>query len=540
VHPFSVDARAVRQVIAGLLLLTALVVLAVETSHGVARAADPSRPNIMVIVSDDQRIGTVNATDPVTGGAWMPAVKRWLGQDGTEYAQAFVSSPNCCPSRASIFTGQYPHNHGVESEIDRPDLGGLNRGGTLLQNNAYTLQRYLQDAGYYSGIYGKYLNDFILAHGAEPPAHFNEWGIFDSGYGKYYNCTPGIPSANDCQIHVSEGSGGSGQQAAYPEYSTTYVRQNAVNFLLNRHAAQQNGDARPWFLYVAPYGPHPPAQPEDAYGNTQVPDPNYTTTPPSYLEPDLSDKPQYVQGKYCCAKVPGNLNTPDSIKKIRTNQFRALKSVDDLVNSLFATLWVDGDLTNTLVIYVSDNGYVWGEHYIEGKLNPYLESIRVPMYMRWPGHVQANFVNNAPYVASNIDITPTIVQELSIPLPSGAPTTDGKDILGADPARPRWFSEYTQMTDFNSATTTAYEVPPSWATEVTPSEQYIEIYAADGTVTDREYYNLISDPYELNNLLKDGNPNNDSDANTLTQQLAQDRNCSGRLGKEVVGRSPCP
>jgi arylsulfatase A-like enzyme len=146
-------------------LVTTLVSAAVVSalaSHLPAANAD-TRPNILIIVTDDQR-GNLSA---------MPAVRKYMVREGTRYTDGYVTTPLCCPSRASIFTGRYAHNHGVESNAGPEE----SQSDPLDQET--TIQSYLQGAGYRTAIFGKYLNSWPTT---STPPYFDEWAIGDNRY----------------------------------------------------------------------------------------------------------------------------------------------------------------------------------------------------------------------------------------------------------------------------------------------------------------------------------------------------------------------
>jgi arylsulfatase A-like enzyme len=253
---------------------------------------------------------------------------------------------------------------------------------------------------------------------------------------------------------------------------------------------------------------------------------------------------------------------PNVYPGLREEQFRTLKDVDDLVNQVFTTLQQNGEARNTLAIYISDNGYMWREHgppvatgslpqecrtedtsrpgYFtnskqdcgpSGKPNPYLETARVPFFMRWglEGNlVRRNFPD--PRLAANIDIAPTVMDAIGqVP----KPPMDGKSLLATAPdTRNRLLIEaWSGSSPFASLVTRLDQGSPY---------QYTEYYKDDGTpltwpttepeVGDqpvREYYDLGADTGELENRLHDNNPSNDPDTASLSGQLSDDRGCSG-------------
>jgi arylsulfatase A-like enzyme len=195
----------------------------------------------------------------------------------------------------------------------------------------------------------------------------------------------------------------------------------------------------------------------------------------------------------------------------RIRQLRTLKSVDDMVARIFATLKNAGETRDTLAVFLSDNGFLWGDHELRAKPYPYVNDVKVPFFVWWPGHVRAGAVDQR--MVANVDLAPTVLDILGI---TPSVPMDGWSLLDQSHVRNRWFVE------------TFTTVP--LAETLTPSFEYTEYYDPNDmtTVTFREYYDLTTDPYELTNLLHDGDPTNDPPTGNLSQQLANDRVCSAQ------------
>ena len=438
-----------------------------------AAASVRARPNILVILTDDQRSGL----------RAMPATARIFRNQGVAYRGAYVADPLCCPSRASIMTGRYPHNTGARSNAEHPELGVS---GALALDQSTTIQRYLHDAGYATALVGKYLNrwDFNTA-----PPYFDTFAMIDKNY---------------VSPHVSTGTAGAAPHVYDAKaYATTFVRRRALRFL------RSNADPRkPFFLYVAPIAPHTPFTPEPKYANDTF---GRWNGNPATTESDLSDKPPYVRDSR-----PVSLATA---RKTRTAQFRTLESVDDMVASIFRRLRGTGQARNTLAFFMSDNGYMWGEHSQLGKDVPYLPSVEVPFFARWPaGPMEAGTADSRG--AANVDIAPTILDAVGLTVPAAQPPMDGRSLLQG------WTRTREETEHWCNVSRCLY-----WSAERTRRYHYIEYY--DGpdfdtaNVVFREYYDLANDPFELRNLLHDGNPANDPDVAPIAAQLAADRSCVG-------------
>jgi arylsulfatase A-like enzyme len=424
---------------------------------GQALIADP--PNVLLIVTDDQRRdGTMIA---------MPQTAALFDREGTEFTRPYTATPLCCPDRGSIRSGRFAHNHGVTTNWSYPLM-------QLYDQNS-TIEHQLRTAGYATALVGKYWNDWPL--GIAPP-NFQKWAMFSGGY-------------NNMTFSVN------GSVRQIPGY-TAAVQGTYASQFLNEFEAN---DGQPWYMYLTPQAPHSPTTPESKYQN--APFPNLVPSP-AFQETDISDKPVQVRRL-------GHQHTLSEVDATRKAQLRTLMSVDDLVAGIFAQLEALGE-TNTLAIFTSDNGYMWGEHWLNAKRWPYTDSVQIPLFMRWPGHVAAGA--DDPRLVSHVDIAPTIYGAVGL-TPSYVP--DGVSLFSPG-ARQRLYLEYFLSPDAKVKT---------WSGLITAGGVgYFEWYENGGTFF-REYYDLVSDPYQLTNLLGDGNAANDPDVAALSAQLALDRVCVG-------------
>ena len=193
---------------------------------------------------------------------------------------------------------------------------------------------------------------------------------------------------------------------------------------------------------------------------------------------------------------------------------RTLLSVDDLVEKVHRALVAQDEVDNTLVIFMSDNGYMWGEHGFVGKKPPYRGGIEIPMMMAWPGRVNRNHIDHR--LVANIDVAPTIYDAAGI---TPDHTMDGHSMLDDTWSRSRLLLEYTSNRGW-----------PDWASTLTSEDHYIEYYYESAAIPFTELYRLESDPWELSNVVGDAEPSNDpspEELATLRAQLEADRNCAG-------------
>jgi arylsulfatase A-like enzyme len=489
--------RLRRKPIRSLAVAIAALVPALMASAILATSA-PASPNVLFIVTDDQRLsGTMDfpSDDPSDP---MRRTKQWFHtggtlddgepfSGGTFFPNGIVTTPLCCPARASIFSGRYAHNHGVLQ--NDASILNLDAGDEPLQ---YLLQR--AQPRYVTALFGKYLNGWNVwcydRVAPTPPPFFDRYVVFNNSY------SPACVNDQGTEKYIWR-------------YSTSYFADRAVSFL-----DDMKDQDRPWFLYVAPYTPHALFTPEPKYANAPV---SEFQRPQSYFEADRRDKPLEWQLQ---------INDADRIEETRANQLRMLSSVDDLVDRIMTKLELDGQAKNTIAFFISDNGYLWGEHGLAAKSNPYPEAVSVPFYMRWPkwSHYASDITDTRP--VANIDLTPTALDAIG----GITPTTpkDGESLLDPTKQRNRAFTEY--FAPVGSA---------SWVAIKTPSFHYTEYYWTTNTGPDynslagREYYDLMHDPAEMTNLLQDGDPKNDPPIAMLSDQLVNDRTCG-------PGEGPCP
>ncbi len=445
--------------------MTAL--LAIGTAHllPAAEAQEPPPavlPNVLLIVTDDQRVDTMEA---------MPKTQALFGERGTTFTNSFATTPLCCPSRASILTGLYAHNHEVIHQ---------SRAGQTL-DVGQTLQRYLSELGYYTGFIGKWLNGWKLE---VTPPYLNEVAIFTNAAASY----------EDAVWNVD------GRTQVVDRYSTDFMLKRVEGFM--RRA--EGDDARPWFLVITPPHPHSPFKAERRYAEELF---GRWAGNPAVGEADKSDKPEWIEnnaGYYQGDYYHG--------RRLRTKQLRTLRSVDRLLARSFAALRETGEAADTLAFFTSDNGYLWGEHGIVNiKRYPYTQSAQVPLYMRWPGRVLP--ATSDDRLAANIDIAPTILEAAGAV--DRVAELDGRSLLQPS-TRQRLLLEYWSSPERDLST---------WASIRTSDYQYIEYYDNAGAIIYREYYDLVEDPFQLENLLDNGTVLDDPDWVTLSRDLEQMREC---------------
>lgn len=410
-----------------------------------------TQPNIILIVTDDQRADTVS---------YMPKISA-LASLGTTFTNSFMTTPLCCPSRSSILTGQYAHNHGVLA----------NDPGFSAFQDTSTLATWLHDAGYNTALVGKYLNNYNPS--STDPYIPPGWDTFLAFHQppKYYSYTLTNYINGVKGTAVSYGS-------TTAEYSTDVLADKAVDYI---NATEANDD-QPFFLEFTPYASHKPFTPAKRHRNAFADIAPYR--PPSFNEQDVSDKPSWV--KSLPVMTTNQIATLD---KNRKNILRSLLAVDEAVEKIKNTLVARGELENTVIIFLGgDNGYHWGEHRIQaGKNSPYEESIR-NMTIVFDGRNQIPQVNSS--VVLNIDLAPTIMELAGEPIPA---TVDGNSFVPlltnqAVTWRPDFLIE-------NFGTNVAGKFKG-----VRSSDNKVYIEYPNG---EKELYDLNIDPYQLVNIVTD-------------------------------------
>jgi N-acetylglucosamine-6-sulfatase len=464
-------------------LLAALVATAVllpgaadEPQHAGAQA--PPRPNIVVIMTDDQTAESVRV---------MANVRRLLIERGTSFTNSFTVYPQCCPSRATFLTGQYAHNHGVLG--NSPPAGGY-----IKLNHANTLPVWLASSGYYTAHIGKYLNGYGGRDPREIPPGWTEWrGSVDPSTYRYTGYT-----LNENRTLTT-----------YAGYQTDVYATKAAEIILRRAPL-----AQPFFLSVAFLAPHSgaPADPDDPGAGIVTPSPaprhrnafaaELLPRPPSFNEADVSDKPSGIRNR--------SLLPPTRISAIRENyqqELESLLAVDEAVARIVAALQASGELANTLVIFTSDNGFFHGEHRVaQGKNLPYEPAIRVPLALRGPG-VPAGL--RLGQRVANVDLAPTIVDAANA---TPGRLLDGRSLLPllASPATPLARDLLVERG------------PGEDPYAALRTNRYLYVEYASGA---RELYDLATDPYQLRSRHAD--PAYASVRSNLAARLARMRTCRG-------------
>jgi arylsulfatase A-like enzyme len=417
-----------------------------------SRASQPDRRlNVVLIVSDDQTYDSL-PHDPPT----MPKFQAVL-QDPSEpwirFPNAFIDTPLCCPSRASILTGEYSRHTGV---VD--NASGVNLDTTR------TLATALQSAGYTTALIGKYLNRYPFGFAPVAPPGWDVWlaKLTGSRHSVYYRYT-----VTDAGFTVPHGTGAR-------NYSTDVLGRAATRFLLNVPTS------RPFFLMFTPMAPHAPRVPARRYRDTWTAPLRW---PPSFDERDVSDKPAWVR-----ALPTFSRREAENLREAWRRSYETLGALDDAVASILSVLRSRGLLDRTVVFFLTDNGFSFGEHRWVTKSCPYDECIRTPFFVRYPGAESSS--NDDP--ASNIDLAPTIADLAGATLEE---PVDGRSLVPLLRGRRPSGWRHGTLSEFRGN-----GLIPGWFEMRTPRFAYVEYVTGE-----RELYDLTGvrgppDPYELRNV----------------------------------------
>lgn len=399
----------------------------------------------MIILTDDQRWDQIDR---------MPLLQRAIVDKGVTFSNAFVVNSLCCPSRATLLTGRYSHGTGIYKN-EPPD------GGFQEFDDASTLATWLDSAGYRTALLGKYFNHFS---GPYVPPGWDRWAVFADDAppgGSYYDYTLSVDGSL-----IDFGS-------EERDYSTDVLGRRAAKFI------QGTPQDDPLFLLFSSYAPH--SLPVVAVRHRGTLEDLAPLRPPNHDERNVSDKPAYIRAlPRLSAQREARLDT------IRLQEYRSLLAVDDAIDRIVGALRSTDRLSNTFILFTSDNGLSKGEHRWQFKLLPYEENIRVPFVVRYdpmtaPGTQRAQIVGN-------IDVASTIVDLAG----TSAPSADGRSLLPliADDSiawRSDLLVEHVEYRVRNP------DAPTYCAVR---SEATLFVRYATG---EEELYDLVDDPYQLRN-----------------------------------------
>jgi N-acetylglucosamine-6-sulfatase len=559
---------------AGVLALLVALTLGAGSGAAHAAAAGKPRPSFVVIQTDDQTLDQLYASYTPPGGApivAMPNTLSLIANRGITFNRYYVSYPLCCPSRVSLLTGRYAHNHNDRGNV--PPNGGFTGFATRLAYS-HNIAVWLQNAGYRTIHVGKFLNGYGDApydDGKNVPPGWSAWhSVLNADTDHYYY---GYTLNDNGTLDGPFGDSGSWETREYgarDDFGCPFAPTNGLpcfyeTDVLTRIATEEmlgTSPEKPFYLqldYTAPHGDfRRPAGPEPAtrHYDSFLGAPYPHARSQGFDEGNVNDKPRFIR------EAPYfSLNDIHTYRVYYQKALESLRAVDDGVKQIVDTLGAMHRLRNTYIVFTSDNGFFYGEHRLTGgKFLAYEPSTHLPLLIRGPGIKPGTSTGE---LAANIDIAPTVL-ELAQATPDKS--IDGRSLLPfmLDPAlrtrRPILFESFVETNDVEEngggpaaapASVAAGRAgggpsvnahrPGASASILAPPKDYEGIRLGpykyiewpDG---EKELYDINKDPYELNNRIKDRNliPIR----NFLHLQLKRLEDCVGKVCQEAAPKFP--
>jgi N-acetylglucosamine-6-sulfatase len=546
---------------------------AAEPGVGVGPLGGPTRPNFIVIQTDDQTLDGLYASFRPYEGApairAMPNTLDLIAKRGMTFNRYYVSYPLCCPSRVTLLTGRYAHNHGVKGNV-QPN-GGYS-GFAARAAFTHNLAVWLQQDGYKTIHIGKFLNGYgepPYSNPTEVPPGWSSWHTVEAADSTHYYY--GYSLNNNGEVNGPYGDSGSWETREYGTrddpgcpfaptnglpcyYETDKLTEIATDELAATPAEQpfylQLDYTAPHGDYRRPAGPEPPPRYENLFKGARLPH----NRSEGFDEGNVADKPRFIR------EAPHlTLDDKHTYRVYWEKQLEALRAVDDGVKQIVDTLGAEGRLRNTYILFTSDNGFFFGEHrLIGGKFLAYEPSTHLPFLIRGPGIKPGSSTGE---LSMNIDIAPTILELAGA---KADKSIDGRSMVPflQDPSlrsrRPLLFESFVQTSDVeqqgaiaepgdqsgaraSGARGTAGSKRGATASLLAPPKDYEGIrlgpykYIAwpDG---EKELYDINRDPNELNNIAKV--PNFFPIRNFLHEELRRLEDCVGRECSEPAPELP--
>jgi len=431
-------------------------------------------PNIVLLMTDDH-------DDVFSGGVdAMPNLARIVGDGGTQFSRFYVTTSQCSPSRASILTGRYAHNHRVLDNGFMNRVTGRRIGGAaaFAAHESRTIATLLRDeADYETALYGKYLVYYLRA--AHVPQGWDHWSSLIDPH-KFYN---GSYSLNGVRTEIPRNV-----------HQTDFLAGTAVEFLRTRNRT------RPFFMHLTPFAPHEPSTP--AYRHQGLFADHTVPRTRSYDHAD--DALQAKKGSFVGRMDRLSEYWHDEYNRRYVTTMESLQSVDEMVAVLEHELIALGDWDNTYLFYTSDNGYKAGQHRLGEKALPYEEDIRVPFAVRGPGVSIGRVVDE---MTLNIDLAPTWLDLAGVDTPLWMDGRSFAGVLhGASETLPRRAEFAVEATGMG---TKAHHRNQENGVVVAHGRfqncTYIGLRGLDYLYVEwctgeLEYYNTTTDPWQLDNI----------------------------------------
>jgi arylsulfatase A-like enzyme len=441
-------------------------------------------PNIVAIFMDDMDPQMVQ---------YMPNVKALIQDQGVTFTKAYFNDPLCCPSRASMLTGQYVQN----TKTNTNDHAKFYNAGK--PNETFVLK--LDAAGYRTALVGKYLNNYPAPRTISyTPPGWDFWRANANEQTTFYNYA------------LTNGSGGTtsyGSTAA--DYHDDVLGKLALGFI------QSTPSTTPFFLWLSFHAPHTPSTVaprfSSAYPDVKVP------RTPAFNEADVSDKPTWVRNKALMSSSA--ISTVDS--RYRT-MAKSLLAANDWVGKIIAQLQSDGRLAETYIFFFADNGWMSGQHRIQsGKGMPYEESLRMDLHVRGPG-IPQNI--RLEHLISNADLAPTFVELAGA---GSLGTADARSLAPLLSATPPGLENWRTAVPLGYTKIASH---PSWRGVRTTRYTWIEWATGE-----KELYDNPNDQYQLQSQHKSTAPEYAAARTKLTSLTSRLATCAG-AGCRAIENEP--
>lgn len=463
-----------------------------------------NKPNFVVIMTDDLDVRTTNI---MLENDLMPNLQEYVIDRGTEFKNSFVTVPQCCPSKATLLTGQYVHNHGVFTNTDMLEL-----------DDNHTLVTWLQNTGYRTSLIGKYLNGYgVVTEPTYIPPGWDSWhALIDPTTVNMYNYT-----INNNGLLVT-------YRDSLQDYQTDTLARIAKGFIDESNIIY---DKIPFFLLISPTAPHNEEISQGCFVGDREIKPirgpvRYVGTAnnipfkpsPAFDESNLSDnswdRPSLTDKDIEC------------IKKLYQSRIESMRAVDDLIGAVVEALVHNEEFDNTVIIFTSDNGLILGDHRMIGKRSPYEGAIRVPLFISAPGY---DGLQSTSALAINNDLAPTILvfagstADISI---------DGSSLvpLLSNPNEEDWRDKFyiSRWLKFGQSDNAIYL--KYWEAIRTNSYVYIKANYFN------EFYNLEKDPYQLENQIDCTSASCKEKIDELQKWLIELRDCGNGTCQQLENK----
>lgn len=432
---------------------------------GSAAAAD--KPNILVVMTDDHAEEMITGRD-ASGRPFLPFIASKVSL-ARQFERSYYAQPLCCPSRVSMLTGRYPHNHGVRANT------GANGGYDRYMANGLDAVSWpaILQTEYYTGMFGKFLNGYQRTARPGLPKGWDWWFALGRGTARPFNWKANL---NGTTVSYSG--------ATDAVYQTNVLAEQVVAAI-----GRKKEYKKPFAILFTPFSPHLPSRPALQFEGMYAAEPFAPASKPSFNEEDVTDKPGFLQstGRLAAGRIA-------ELAVEWRRMLESARSVDRAFQQIWQKLESDGQLANTFILFASDNGFSWGEHRITKKMMPYQESIKSTMYVWGPGVVPGV----DPRIVSNIDFLPTFAEIAGMRVPDPVDGRSMLPLLRNETAN--WRTSFLTQGFPAEASDAGKRRGNDYRVLVTSDWVYIR-YADEA-----EFYDLTADPFQTKNAVRSLDP----------------------------------